>query len=245
MGLSLAVSQPRGGSAAPAFDPATLALTWWWENYGGASPWEGTASAGTSGSNDLSEATNPAAAGAALNGVGTADFDGTNDRFTATGTGGTYVNPATWGAVFVFNADALVADAANVYENALLFGANSASVYWGIVLSASGFRAYQYDGAFKSDVTAAAAGGWRIGWAKYDGSALYTAVDDGAWSAGTATTAGNFGGLGTAFSVGMGLAPSVGAAFNGRIAGTMGRDSAWTDQERTDLRSYIASRWGL
>jgi hypothetical protein len=223
MGLSLAVSQPRGGSAAPAFDPATLALTWWWENYGGASPWEGTASAGTSGSNDLSEATNPAAAGAALNGVGTAD----------------------WGAVFVFNADALVADAANVYENALLFGANSASVYWGIVLSASGFRAYQYDGAFKSDVTAAAAGGWRIGWAKYDGSALYTAVDDGAWSAGTATTAGNFGGLGTAFSVGMGLAPSVGAAFNGRIAGTMGRDSAWTDQERTDLRSYIASRWGL
>src|SRR5690606_13622046 len=54
-------------------------LTGFWRGSFSGSPWVGTASAGSSGTRDLTEATNPPSTGAAQNGYVPADFDGTND----------------------------------------------------------------------------------------------------------------------------------------------------------------------
>jgi hypothetical protein len=65
------------------FDPGTLSLTGWWRANYSASPWTGTASAGTSGSHDLSEATNPPTTGTTVNGFTPARFNGTNQILNA------------------------------------------------------------------------------------------------------------------------------------------------------------------
>ncbi len=79
--------------ASAAVDaPSLLPLTAWWRNYS-ASPWVGTASLGTSGSNSASEATNPPTAGTALNGFTPAHFNGSNSALTMSGTTDTYLAP--------------------------------------------------------------------------------------------------------------------------------------------------------
>lgn len=86
---------------------ATLALTGWFESFA-ASPWNGTASAGTSGLNSASEVTNPPTVGAGLNGTGSALFDGVNDLLTFSGTLGTYVNAGSGSGWALVNIAAIV-----------------------------------------------------------------------------------------------------------------------------------------
>lgn len=66
----------------PIFNPANLTLNGWWRGSYSASPWAGTASAGTSNANALSEATNPPTVGLSVNGFTAAAFDGSNDILT-------------------------------------------------------------------------------------------------------------------------------------------------------------------
>lgn len=61
------------------FDPATLNLKGWWRAPFVASPWVGVASVGTSGSNNLTEATNPPTIGEPQTTYAGPLFDGTND----------------------------------------------------------------------------------------------------------------------------------------------------------------------
>lgn len=68
----------KGG--LPPFDVTTLTAEGLWRGSYSASPWVGTASAGGSGSRDLTEATNPPSAGTAVNGFTPAVFDGSNDQ---------------------------------------------------------------------------------------------------------------------------------------------------------------------
>lgn len=109
----------RGG-AAPLFNPATLNLSGWFRAFGGGTSWAGTASAGTSGSRTLSEATNPATVGATLNGVNTASFNGTTKRMLDT-TGGAgmsqYHSTTNFGVGILFNAAAITGGSATTYDN--------------------------------------------------------------------------------------------------------------------------------
>lgn len=84
----------RAKGAPAIFDPATQSWDGWFRgNYTG-SPWNGTASLGTSGSRSVSEATNPATAGTAVNGKTPASFNGTNKKLTDAGNISQYVTPS-------------------------------------------------------------------------------------------------------------------------------------------------------
>ncbi len=77
-----------------SLDPSACVMTGLWDNYAGSSPWAGTASAGSSGSNDLVNGSFVApSAGTALNGIGTASFNGTTNAMQTTDSTGTMLGP--------------------------------------------------------------------------------------------------------------------------------------------------------
>ena len=79
---------------AAAWDPSQLALTGFWRDFVNPT-WLGSASAGTSAANDLTDPGNEPAQGTALNGWGVADFNGSNDWLLADDTCDTYFNASS------------------------------------------------------------------------------------------------------------------------------------------------------
>src|SRR5678815_176148 len=108
-GSTLTSALTWASAGTPVFNPATLFLTGWWRGSYSASPWVGTASASSSGSNNASEATTPPAAGATVNGFAPVDFDGVDDLLRADGTLDTYFATNAWTVSVLFNADTAAA----------------------------------------------------------------------------------------------------------------------------------------
>jgi hypothetical protein len=79
-------------------DPSGLTLTFWNRGSYTASPWNGTASAGTSGSNALTEATNPPTTGTAVNGFTPALFNSTTSTI---GNSTALPNPSVAGTIIL------------------------------------------------------------------------------------------------------------------------------------------------
>jgi hypothetical protein len=99
LGLRRSHLVPASGGAV--FDPATLSLTGWWRAAYAGSPWAPTASAGTSGTANRDLGVDSGAAtpsvGTALNGLDTADFDGsTQSMADGDSTLDTYVSAAAY-----------------------------------------------------------------------------------------------------------------------------------------------------
>ncbi len=147
---------------ATSTDPATLAMTGFWEDYGGSTPWAGTASLGSSGSNPLTNGpwASPSS-GTALNGHATAAFNGTTQALQSTDTtavmlgpeslaqpGGVYAGSYTVGATMGWSSFHLVkftslpTDLGYPYSNTVLL--TSASAVQGVgVSSDAGAQGFQ------------------------------------------------------------------------------------------------------
>jgi hypothetical protein len=233
------------GSGDEAFTPASLALTGWFRATGDATynPWEGVDSAGTSGSNDMSEATNPPAPSGSLAGYPIANFDGTNDRL-AGGTLADYFDQNGYSGAVLFYADTAAADnATNPYSNPNLFGDMSASGYTGLGFSDAGVVFYLYDGTSnKRCAVACATGGWHLAMFGYDSAAneMALAVDSGAPTTTAVTVDPAF----TTQSCGMGDG-ILSAAFDGRIAEVIVADFPLTLTDFANIKDYINSRYSL
>lgn len=85
---------PAAFNCRRPFNPTTDVNTnFFFRNFpGGGLPWNGTASLGSSGSQTLTEATNPPTGAGILNGHLAGSFDGTNDRLTSNNAWSTYVS---------------------------------------------------------------------------------------------------------------------------------------------------------
>ncbi len=242
LGLSLSLSSVQ--STAAVLDPATLALTGWWRTDFTA-PWVGTASAGVSGTRNLSDASgHPPTNGTALNGKTPADFNGTDGRITA-GVNMNVFAPGTGGAVAIlFNADTAAAPGANAGIDAALM-ATVGGRRFAIAYTSSGIRADMYNGDGStwttSAHTACATGGWHWVFVSYDATHLYVQVDGGAVQTTTVT------GTSTPDAFFMRLGCDFGAAhfFDGRIAEVMCRDSVWSAGDISGIISYGANRYSL
>lgn len=168
----------QGTSVAGGFGPLdptnTVADGWWRGNYS-ASPWNGSVSLGASGSRNLTEATNPPTAGAAVNGFTPADYNGTNQILNGTLVS-TYLGAATsYTLFFLFKVDNFtVADpGATQPFNCPTFWGQTANSICGGPAGTGGtgvFRYGHYDGStWDSASVAISTGTWTCGVVRYDG----------------------------------------------------------------------------
>lgn len=230
------------GALFTYFSPATLTLTGWWRSYAGTSPWNGTASAGSSGSNTWTGAGGSLPAnGTALNGKSTALFDGTNDEMTASGTPTTYLSTSAWTISVLVRLSSAAAPGVNVYDNAALLTDGNAA--FGADVSSSGFKAHIYDGGayYETAWTAAGTGSYHLLQAYYDGTNIYHRVDSGSWSAGTAS--GAISGLAASFFLGRNW--NGGAFLAGTIAEVITASSVISRANLDNVKAYVNTRYNL
>ena len=184
--------QPAGGG--PAYDPSSEALTGYWQgdNYSNITgTWTGTASAGSSGSHDLTEATAPLRPGVgSLNGFTTVSYDGIDDKLGSASAISTFVNVAAWRARVVFKVASFTTNNAGYYQNGPLLCDDGQ--YWGLHIKGSGasgtIYAYVWDGAQQGASASISTGTWYVVDAWYDGTNINMNVNG---SAGTPDTSGS------------------------------------------------------
>lgn len=236
----VAIARSYGASV---FDPATLPLTGWWRASFSGSPWAAVASAGTSGANgDLAEATTPPATGAAVNGHTPADFDGSDDKLSVATALTTFFSTTAWTIVVLFNADTAQAYGADEYDNeSLLSTAGAGAAEIGMAFSSNGVSVWHVEGADWPGVTVACAtGGWHLARAKYDGTNIKLSIDSGAYSP---QAAGNVSTLAETLQVGVDWGGVQ--FFDGKIAEIMFADTALSDANLDNIKSYINARYAL
>lgn len=239
------------GASTPVFDPATLALTGWWRASYSGSPWVGTASAGASGSRDLTEATNPPAVGAAVNGLTPADFDGTNDRLSNATAMSSFLTTTDFSGWALIDVDAIssnnAAPAAST-NNVCVF-CTLGTGQLGLYLRSGGGTAgaplvglHILGASVDRTVTADfATGSPQLVRFKQSGGSIAVAVNGGAWST---ATGGTINSLAAALDVGRN--PSQTLWLNGRIIDVALSQAVISDGDYTSIRTgYINSRYAL
>ncbi len=221
-------------------DLASLSLTGYWQDFT-AAPWVGTASAGTSANQNATSGGAPPAAGAALNGFGTADFDGSNDHLLCDDTLDTYIAASASSGWVLFKADA--ADALGggaVNAKPCFFNAYFGDNYYAIGYNDSGFCAEVYDGALKTAVTPAPTGAWTLGQWKHDGTNLKVRINSGTW---VSTAAGAV----TSLTASCAIGPDVGVTetYDGLIASIGISDTVFSDATFDLIKETLNARYAL
>jgi hypothetical protein len=245
LGLRRSHLVPASGGAV--FDPATLSLTGWWRAAYAGSPWAPTASAGTSGTANRDLGVDSGAAtpsvGTALNGLDTADFDGsTQSMADGDSTLDTYVSAAAYTGSALVYPRAAAAPAGNIYDNPQLIADISGAAF-GLAWSTSGFAAWHDDGTFNSTPwVACSADAWhRVDW-KLTGGSLKIRVDSGVWSSAA---------KGNITVAGLTVVPRIGRNWSNTrmsmlLAELMLADTAIADADLDSIGgSYDADRYGL
>ncbi len=202
------------------------------------------ASAGSSGSRNLTEATNPPSPGTALNALIPANFDGTNDRL-GIATVDNYYSAAAWSMVVLFNADTAAAYGGDEFSNpSLLASQGSGLAAIGMSFSANGVSVWHGVGGSWPGVTVACAtGGWHLAQAKYDGTNIKLRIDSGGYSSAAAANCNQLG-FGESLSVGTGWDPGT-LFLDGKMAEIMLAQSAISDANMDSIKSYINTRYAL
>jgi hypothetical protein len=239
------VGRPLGDAAV--FDPAVLALSGWWRASYAGSPWVSRASAGSSGANgNLAEATNPPATGAAVNGLTPADFDGSNDQLlNANDLHATFLSTSAFHitALVKFNTAGAAAAGAAYGERAVL--ADDTQGYCNFSHSTRGITLSHYDtatGLWREATVACGTGAWHLAHGWYDGVNLFVQLDSGAPVTGE-TVATPLPSVAGTVCVGRNYS---GTAFvDGDIAEVMIATTNLGSTARTDIKSYVNSRYAL
>lgn len=237
LGLSLAVTQPRGGGVP---DPSLLNLGGWWPGSFTGSPWVGAASAGSSGSRNLTEATNPPSTGSALNGFTPAVFDGVNDVLGGAACSN-FITTTTFSFGVLVNFSALTTnDTANYFLNHTLFG-TVGTAEWAVYARANGGTGLVGCATGPSNRVEVALGGagtgaWKYVQGKSDGATLSIRVSGGARATSAASTIGS-----------LAANLNLGALAAGVLAGSMLNPYlspvTLTDQQEDDFLAYVRARY--
>lgn len=226
-----------------AFDPSTYGLTGWWRGSYSASPWTGVASAGSSGSRDLTEATNPPAAGAAVSGFSPAQFDGSNDILANATAISTLVPTAGYFYWILFYVDALDANSTNTLAGGAF--ANEGLIadtggYFGCALSnnpTNGVQVWHFQTSSKGNHHTISLTTWNLICARFDGANIRSSLNGGTISNAAAT--GYDVATGT-FRMGV----NFGVVFSqSRILDCGLRNSAGADSDFADVLAYVRSRY--
>lgn len=203
----------------PSFDPGSLNLTGWWKNYTGASPWVGTASAGTSGSNNLTEATNPPTNGTPIvAGIGTAKFNGTNQQFNGAALSTFYTASAYSGFALVNTDNITVANLADPGNSNQAIVCSFGTGAHAVRLSSTGpavthFLLNNLAGNASAQTPISILNYRLVQW-RYNGTNIMVKVDSGAWVS-------NVAGGASAFSLAANLGVAQNVAANAWFSGSM------------------------
>jgi hypothetical protein len=224
-----------------AFNRATLTLTGWWKGSYGGSPWVGSASAGTSGSRNLTEATNPPAAGAAQNGLTPADFDGTNDKLSNALTLDNFITNSAGSVWILFRPDTAgtAAAAFSKHTQRGLLAQDGGSTTFSVTHSTAGVALSIYDTSQKEIEIACGIGAYHLAQVRWGGGNAELRVDNGLWST-TACT----GMTGTAGALVVGR-NFFNQFFDGRILEVGIAASRLDDATFNNIKSAINSDFAL
>lgn len=220
--------------------PSVLSLTGWWRASYGGSPWVGVASAGGSGTHNLSEGTNPPSTGSAVNGLTPADFDGVNDKIDNANTIGTFLTASAWSAAVLIWIDNVSTATATTMCSIV---GNSAGGFWGLGhRDNSGPKVYSYiwDGANKSIEIPITTGAWHLVQAKLESGIHKLRIDGGSW---TTLASGNVTNLANSLRVGQSY---TGSHFGDqKILDLALAGSAISDANFEKIRKYVNARYAL
>lgn len=240
MGAPLGVRSRRGNqdiiqpATSSVFNPATLSgITGWWRTNFAASPWVDQLAL-----HNFAEATNPPAAGTALNGLTPANFDGINDRLIGPAAS-TLFNVNAGGIWCLFNGDAAPPAASSGYDEPSMFTTANADVSLTFNSTGVGFLV-QDTVAFRVFYVAASVSNYHLAQMKWDGANMRYRVDSGAW---TSSAAGSTNALPALAQMGPNYA--LAAFFKGRIAEIGTTNVATSDADMDSVKSYINSRYAL
>ncbi len=217
------------------FEPTSLALTGYWRaNYTGA-PWVGTASAGTSGSQDLTIGDAAPSTGSAVNGYTPADLDGTDDELIFDGTIDTYFAAGVLSMFFLIWFD--TADGQIVYDS----GDSRINVF---KTTAEGVG-ISYNNGDAVAIRACATGAWKLFTVRADGANVQVGINEAPGAAGGASSDPHSGTLSTLTGT-LTLGTTFGAGqLNAKILEIGFSDVALTDQNFADIKTYCNSRYAL
>lgn len=218
--------------------PASMPLTAWWRAPYAGSPLVGEVSVGTSGTRNLSEATNPPGTGVTLNGLTVVDHDGTNDILGGgSATDADLFNSNAGSIALLYNCDTAAA-AVNSFTDAAMFASTGNII--GIAINSTGPSPFIHDGAYKNIQLTQAAGSWALVQMKWDGATLKARLNSGSW---TSIAAGSTGGLSNNFSFGKRF--DAGAFFNGKWATFIASDTVLSDADFDNIVAYVNDRFAL
>jgi hypothetical protein len=234
-------------SGGVEYDPAVLALTGWWKagNYNsGTGTWTGTASAGTSGANDLTEATNKPTDGAALNGLNTVEFTrASSQKLTADGTLGDYFTTSYYSGWALVYSDGFTNNNANpnlsdgiLSDNGGAFAISGNTGTPNVV--------FQHDDGVQNrcDITTMSNSAWHLIQYRFDSATGFAEIrlDNGAWDTVAASTLVSAAGT---FQVGCEYAASK--FFDGRMADIGTIKARLSDLEFDNIRVYCNGTYGV
>lgn len=225
-----------GGRAGGLGDPASLAMTLLCRDFVNPT-WTGTASLGTSGSNSLTDPGNEPAQGTALNGHGTANFNGTNDYFIASGTLDTYFASTTFSGWVLLSPDTVSTDRCVLEDSANQFRLSIAGGGATIGLAINGVEYV---------TRAITTGGYRWVTFRFDGSTAQIGVNEIPGAAGGGSTAAAATSMTLAGSLYVGtLNGASGDFYDGHVAEIVLTDFALNDSQFLAMRTYINQRYAL
>ncbi len=225
-------------SAGSSFNPATLAWSEWWDGAGySGSTVTGKASAGGSGSINLTALGTPAAG--TVNGRATILLDGTDDVVYATDATA-LMTVSAWTFSLVGKITSSPVDNTDPYLNPAFGTASDAN--WAIAVDSAGnVEAYQYvAGANKIATVAWTTGVLTCIQARYDGVNISARLGKGAW---VNTAAGSPVGIAGFFRIGSNY---NGTQFlTGELCELAVADTAFSDDDLDSMADAMAARWGV
>lgn len=202
------------------------------------SPWEGETSAGSSGSNDLTEATNPPSVGTAQNGHDPADFDGTNDRLNTGLAWDDLIDDDEFFIDFVGLADA-VPTAASYDAQLNVIGDNNG--YCGVAWTSNGLTVAVADTTLKSVTKTAGTGSYQRFQARLSGGQLEARINGGTWTGVSCGTVDDV----TTGNVKIGANYNLSEFFNGRILHLAVSATAFDNTTADNIDAAHVARYGL
>jgi hypothetical protein len=233
-----AASDALGGDAGLA-----LALPGWWRAPFAASPWVGTASGGTSGTQNLAAGAGAPIAGATLGGFATADFNGINSVLTSPAPLSSFVTTTAFSGWALVSVDTINTNSTTWSQNdAIVCSAGTGQ--FGVYLRDDGagnvtVGLATFNGVDHTVSTAFAKTAWQLVQWRSNGTTMSIRVNGNAWAS-TDTLAIQS----VAPPLDVGRNPGQNQFFDGRIADLGLTTVMLSDAEFDAIRAYATTRYG-
>ena len=175
-GQTLQVVSGLPAWVSTTFDPSTFAWGGWWRASYAASPWAGAASAGSSSGRSLTETTNPATAGSAVNGYTPANLNSTTTKLN--GSGVAWIGQSSYTMMALVKLTAYAGSTqTNPYDYPFIVADTPGN--WGMYVTTTGVGLYHNDTAVgvKSITAAMTSSAWHLVVATYDGTNITIFID--------------------------------------------------------------------